>query len=111
MLCASHQSQPVVQLPFGRLHFNLALISFVLEVGSPIPYVCMVWCGRPALFIMWLCKLHTIEDNVLCHATVVVSSTNLLKAKDRGVGMLYSIGESVLKESDFKMFPWASPFV
>ena len=36
MLCASHQSQPAVQLPFGRLHSNLALVSFIPEVGSPI---------------------------------------------------------------------------
>ena len=36
MLCASHQSQPAVQLPFGRLHSNLALVSFVPEVELSI---------------------------------------------------------------------------
>ena len=40
----------------------------------------MVRCGRPPVLV-WLCKLHTIEDHVLCHATVV-SSTNLLTMFD-----------------------------
>ena len=40
----------------------------------------MVRCGQSAVF-MWLRKLHTIEDHVLCHA-MVVSSTNLLKAEE-----------------------------
>ena len=43
-------------------------------------YVCMVRCGRPAVFV-WLCKLHTIEDHPLCLATVV-SSTNILKDEE-----------------------------
>ena len=51
---------------------------FFFVLGA-LPYVCMVWCGRPAAF-MWLCKPRTIEDHVLCHATVV-SSTNLLKSQ------------------------------
>ena len=50
------------------LHF------FVLDA---LPCVCMVRCGRPAVFV-WLCKLHNmIGDRVLYHATVV-SSTNLI---------------------------------
>ena len=40
----------------------------------PYWYVCVARCSRPAVFI-WLCKFHTIEDHVLCHATVV-SITN-----------------------------------
>ena len=28
-------------------------------------------CGRPAAF-MWLCKPRTIEDHVLCHATIAL---------------------------------------
>ena len=32
--------------------------------------VCMAHCDQPAAFV-WLCKPHTIEDHVLCHATVV----------------------------------------
>ena len=45
-----------------------------------LPYVCMVRCGRPAVFV-WLCKLHTIKDYVLCHATVI-SSTHIIKAEE-----------------------------
>ena len=61
-------------------------------VGSALSYwyVCMVRCGRPAVFV-WLYKLHTIGDHVLSHATVVCS-TNVFKA---GVCTLYSTGESV----------------
>ena len=33
---ASHQSQSAAQLPFGRLHSNLVLASFVPGEGSPI---------------------------------------------------------------------------
>ena len=59
--------------------------------GLPYWYVCMVRCDRPAVFV-WLYKLHTIGDHVLCHATVVWS-TNVFKA---GVcTLLYSTGESV----------------
>ena len=52
----------------------------------------MVRCGRPAVFV-WFCKLRTIEDHVLCHATVVSS----IKSKPRNLGVctLYTIGESV----------------
>ena len=32
----SHQSQAAAQLPFGRLHSNLAPVSFAPGVGSPI---------------------------------------------------------------------------
>ena len=57
------------------------------------------WYGAAGkLYSMWLCKLHTIENHVLCHATVGVSSTNLLKAEESRclyVLQLYSIGESV----------------
>ena len=59
--------------------------------------MCMVRCGRSAVFV-WLCKPHTIEGQVLCHATVV-NTTNLLKR--RGISasarttVVYSIGESV----------------
>ena len=53
------------------LHF------FVLDA---LQYVCMVLCGRQAVFV-WLCKLHTIDYNVLCHATVV-NSTNITKAEE-----------------------------
>ena len=53
----------------------------------------MVRCGQPAFF-MWLCKLHTIEDHVLCYATAV-RSTNLLKSRRRlHVLQLYSVGDS-----------------
>ena len=62
-----------------------------------LPYICMVRCGCPAVF-MWLCKLYTIEDHVLCHVRVV-SSINLLKDEEsrrRHVLLkLYSAGEPV----------------
>ena len=35
-LRASHQWQPAAQLPFGHLYSNLALVSFVFRVESPI---------------------------------------------------------------------------
>ena len=61
-----------------KKHNPKILILSVLMSGSlqldfsvfdAFPYVCMVPCGRPAAFV-WLCKLHTIEDHALCHATV-----------------------------------------
>ena len=71
-------------------HNRKILMLIVLMSGSyghlfvsdalPYWYVCMVRCGRPAVFV-WLCKLHTIGDHVLCHATVV-SSTNIFKAEE-----------------------------
>ena len=50
------------------------------DLWDALPYVCMVRCGRPAVFV-WLSNLYTIEDHVLCHATVV-SSTNIIKAEE-----------------------------
>ena len=47
-------------------------------------FSCLHGTVRPASCIRvfgWLCKLHTIEDHVLCHATVV-SRTDLLKAEE-----------------------------
>ena len=39
----------------------------------------MVRCGRPAIFV-WLGKLHTIEDHVLCHVTdVSINSIDLFR--------------------------------
>ena len=60
-----------------------------------VRYVCMVRCGRPAVFV-WLCKLHTIEYHVMCHATVVVSSTNVFKVEEsRRLHVVLYTGESV----------------
>ena len=59
------------------LSWEFMVPFFVLDA---LPHACMVRCGRPAVFV-WLCKLHTIEDRVLCHATVI-SSTYLLKAEE-----------------------------
>ena len=53
----------------------------------------MVQCGRPAAF-MNSYKPHTIEENVLCYATVVVTGTNLLKSREI-LTLWYSIGEPV----------------
>ena len=53
----------------------------------------MVQCGRPAAF-MYSYKPHTIEENVLCYATVVVTGTNLLKSREI-LTLWYSIGEPV----------------
>ena len=50
------------------------------HVLDALPYVCLARCGKPAVFV-WLCKLRTIEDHVLDHATVV-SSTSIFKAKE-----------------------------
>ena len=51
----------------------------------------MVRCDRPAAFV-WLYKLHTTEDHVLCHATVV-NSTYIIKAEEsRRLHVVYSIG-------------------
>ena len=61
-----------------------------------LSYVCMVWCGRPAVFV-WLCKPHTIEDQacpVPCHAMPRVAQTSS-KPRNHGVCTLYSTGESV----------------
>ena len=52
---------------------------------------------RPPAVFVWLCKLHTIVDHALCHATVV-STTKLLKNEESFVCTyykLFSIGESV----------------
>ena len=82
------------RLTCGRRHvfesFRKILILTVLMFGSLwlhffvlnalLPYVYMVRCGRPAVFV-WLCKLHTIEDHVLYHATIA-SSTNIIKAEE-----------------------------
>ena len=38
---------------------------FFVSDALPYWYVCIVRCGRPAVFV-WLCKLHKIEDHVLC---------------------------------------------
>ena len=53
----------------------------------------MVQCGRPAAF-MYSYKPHTIKENVLCYATVVVTGTNLLKSREI-LTLWYSIGEPV----------------
>ena len=75
-----------------KKHDKKILILTVLMAGSlwlhvfvldALPIVCMVRCGRPAVFV-WLCKLHMIEDHVLCHATVV-SSTNIPGIQSRGI--------------------------
>ena len=58
-----------------------------------VGYVCMVQCGRPAAF-MYSYKPHTIEENVLCYATVVVTGTNLLESREI-LTLWYSIGEPV----------------
>ena len=58
-----------------------------------VEFVCMIRCGRPAAF-MRLYKAQTIGDNVLCHATVVVSAINLLKS--HGISTWwYSVREPV----------------
>ena len=44
--------------------------SVFVVVGVLTHYVCMVRCGLPALLIMWLCKPHTLEDNVMYSAIV-----------------------------------------
>ena len=53
------------------------MLHFVL---GALPYVCMIRCDHQAVFV-WLCKLHTIEDHVRCHATVV-SRTDIIKAEE-----------------------------
>ena len=45
-------------------------LHFFVSDALPNWYVCMVRCDRPPVFV-WLCKIHTIEDYVMCHATVV----------------------------------------
>ena len=58
-----------------------------------VGFVWMIRCGRPAAF-MRLYEAQTIGDNVLCHATVVVSAINLLKS--RGISTWwYPVGETV----------------
>ena len=52
------------------------MAPFFFVLGA-LPNVCLVPCDRQGAVIMWLCKPHTIGDHVLCHETVVVSSTNL----------------------------------
>ena len=57
------------------------MAPFFLSDALPYWYVCMVRCGQPAVFV-GLCKLHTIDDHVLCHATVVVSGTDVFEAEE-----------------------------
>ena len=45
------------------------------------PSGCLHGTVRSASCLLVLCKLHTIEDHVLCHATVM-SSTNIIKADE-----------------------------
>ena len=47
----------------------MAPFFFVLD-ALPYWFVSMLPCGRPTIFV-WPYKLPTIEDHVLCHATVV----------------------------------------
>ena len=57
--------------------------EFMLQflVLDAFSFVCMVRYGRPTVFVR-LCKFHTtIEDPVLCHATVV-SSKNINEAEE-----------------------------
>ena len=63
-----------------RLHF--------LVLGALFPRVCEVRCGRPAVFV-WLCKLHTIEDHVLSHATVVASIAQIRVEESRRLHVVY----------------------
>ena len=58
---------------------SLGVYGSVFFMDALLTYVCTVRCGRPTVFV-WLCKLHTIEGHVLCHATVV-SRLNIIKAE------------------------------
>ena len=58
-----------------------SMASFFL-CWMPLPYVCMVRCGRSTVF-EYLCKLHTIDNHVLCHATVVsIDGADLVKVEE-----------------------------
>ena len=91
------EHDPKILINDKSLHVScLGVYGYIFFMLDVLPYVCMVRCGRPAVF-MGLCKLRAIDDHVQCHATVV-SSTNLLKADESWrlrVLQLYSIGEPV----------------
>ena len=42
---------------------------------GPLARRCLNGTLWPASSILWLCKSHTIEDDVLCHATVISRCT------------------------------------